>query len=213
MRQGIPISTLTSLYIGVRMMFRLIPVLGLAAAVILASEALAQGCDPVDKLVTTTAAPPHDLESWRTFAREADAISGMKVKTQPIDLVLIGDSLAQAWDDKSWRTHPVGTAVRISIAALALDGEWRSDAPTASGIALREIFSRVDFCERLRTAIEFAFGAARHYFRKMLTWSTILRGMPPRSGSVATNGGAQTQGEYYEKVSTARNRGLDRAFR
>jgi len=83
-------------------MFRFFPVLGLAAVVISASAAMAQGCDPLDKLVTATPAPPHDLESWRTFARQADAVSGTKFKTQSIDLVLIGDSLAQAWDDKSW---------------------------------------------------------------------------------------------------------------
>jgi hypothetical protein len=75
----------------------------------------------------------------------------------------------------------VETAVRISIAALADDAELRSDTPTASGMALREIFSQVYVCERLRTAVEFAFGAARHYFQRMLTRSTVLRGMPPRS--------------------------------
>jgi hypothetical protein len=37
-------------------------------------------------------------------------------------------------------THPVEAAVRIPIAALADDAELRSDVPTASGMALREIF-------------------------------------------------------------------------
>jgi platelet-activating factor acetylhydrolase IB subunit beta/gamma len=57
----------------------------------------AQTCDEVDKLVTTTPAPPPDVDRWRLDVDEFESI----VRTH-VDLVLLGDSLAAGWDPKMW---------------------------------------------------------------------------------------------------------------
>jgi lysophospholipase L1-like esterase len=73
--------------------------LGIAAVTgAVSGSASAQGCDRIDQLVTTTPAPPHDLTAWRAYAEESELAS-----RNHIDLVLAGDSLAQAWDTKMWR--------------------------------------------------------------------------------------------------------------
>ena len=66
------------------------------------SVAHADTCDEFGVLTTTTPAPPHDEWAWRVYAQELAAVTA-----GPIDLVLVGNSLAQAWDMKMWAPKKV----------------------------------------------------------------------------------------------------------
>ncbi len=66
------------------------------------SVAHADTCDEFGVLTTTTPAPPHDEWLWRVYAQELAAVMAAR-----IDLVLVGDLLAQAWDMKMWAPKKV----------------------------------------------------------------------------------------------------------
>lgn len=66
------------------------------------SVAFADTCDEFGVLTTTTPAPPHDEWAWRAYADELAAVGA-----GPIDLMLVGDSLAQAWDTQMWAPKKV----------------------------------------------------------------------------------------------------------
>jgi lysophospholipase L1-like esterase len=57
----------------------------------------AQPCGKFDKLMTSTPAPPRTSGGWSAYL---DQLKSAKRGT--IDLVLVGDSLAQAWDTHMW---------------------------------------------------------------------------------------------------------------
>ena len=57
----------------------------------------AQPCDEIDKRITSTPAPPHYPGGWSAYLEELKF-----AKRGVVDLVLIGDSLAQAWNTKMW---------------------------------------------------------------------------------------------------------------
>lgn len=57
----------------------------------------AQICDEYEKLVTATPAPPNDANGWRIYTKERS----LAIRAN-VDLVLVGDSLAEAWDTTMW---------------------------------------------------------------------------------------------------------------
>jgi len=81
-----------------RLFLRLGPIPTVIFAVILYPSVVpAQPCDEIDKLITSTPAPPYYPGGWRAHLKELKF-----AKRVVVDLVLIGDSLAQAWDTKMW---------------------------------------------------------------------------------------------------------------
>ena len=86
------------LAIYLRRFLRLGPIPTIICAVILyPSVVSAQSCDEIDKLITSTPAPPHYPGGWMAYLEELKF-----AKRGVVDLVLIGDSLAGAWDTKMW---------------------------------------------------------------------------------------------------------------
>ena len=69
----------------------------LCAVTVYPSLVSAQSCDEIDKLITSTPAPPYYPGAWRAHLEELKF-----AKRGVVDLVLIGDSLAQRWDTKMW---------------------------------------------------------------------------------------------------------------
>ena len=62
----------------------------------------AELCDANDILVTTTPTPPPTADRWRLYRRELESIS----RTH-LDLVLLGDSLAELWNSEMWQPKHV----------------------------------------------------------------------------------------------------------
>jgi lysophospholipase L1-like esterase len=62
----------------------------------------ADNCDEIDKLATTTPAPPFNENRWRLYRQELASITRVDV-----DAVLLGDSLAELWNTKMWEPHNV----------------------------------------------------------------------------------------------------------
>jgi lysophospholipase L1-like esterase len=92
------------------------PILKILFAIILYPSAVfAQSCDEVDKLVTATPAPPHYAAAWRTYLEQLKF-----AKRTTVDLVLIGDSLAERWDTKMW--------LPINVVNLGVGGDRIQDA-------------------------------------------------------------------------------------
>jgi lysophospholipase L1-like esterase len=78
----------------------------------------AQPCNEIDKLITSTPAPPRNLGAWRVHLEEIQSAD-----RGDVDLVLIGDSLAQAWDTKMWSPMRV---VNLGVAGdRTQDVLWR----------------------------------------------------------------------------------------
>jgi len=69
----------------------------ICAVIVYPSVVFAQSCDEIDKLITSTPAPPHYPGAWRAHLEQLKS-----VKRGVVDLVLIGDSSAQRWDTKMW---------------------------------------------------------------------------------------------------------------
>jgi len=94
--------------------------------------ALAQACDEIDTLVTTTPAPPPDVNRWRRNIEKLQLAVPAEV-----DVVLIGDSLADAWDSKMW------LPVRVVNLGVAGDGTqhvlWRLASASLSELKTREV--------------------------------------------------------------------------
>jgi lysophospholipase L1-like esterase len=105
--------------IYLRCFLRLAPIPTIIFAVIsYPSGVSAQPCDEIDKLITSTPAPPRYPGGWSVYLEELKF-----AKRKVVDLVLIGDSLAQAWDTKMWSPMRV---VNLGVAGdRTQDVLWR----------------------------------------------------------------------------------------
>ena len=96
------------------------------------SGVFAQECDAIDILVTTTPAPPSTADTWKVHLSELKSSAGGVV-----DLVLIGDSLAQAWDAKMF--------LPMRVVNLGVGGDktqevlWRLAVPAWSKLKPRKV--------------------------------------------------------------------------
>ena len=86
----------------------------IACTLVATSSAKASSiCDEADKLVTSTPAPPTLPQTWKIYLDQTK----LAVHTDA-DIVLIGDSLVQFWDTKTWA--PI-RAVNLGVAGDRLN--------------------------------------------------------------------------------------------
>lgn len=96
----------------------------------------AESCDEFDKLVATTPAPPTTAEKLRLYNRQLASVT-----TTDVDILLLGDSLAQYWDTK-WllplRAFNMGVGSDQTQHALwrLQSSEWSRIRPTTVLIIL-----------------------------------------------------------------------------
>jgi lysophospholipase L1-like esterase len=91
-----------------------------------------QICDPYDELVATTPAPPTAGYRWKTYDAEYKSIP-----SGPVDLAIVGDSLAELWKVDMWRPlHAVNVGVGGDGTQHTL---WRLNQPSWSKMQPRTV--------------------------------------------------------------------------
>ena len=102
------------------------------AALSLSTALAAETCDHFEELLTTTPAPPHTAGPWKLYYQKLAAI-------QPgnYDLLLIGDSLADAW--------PADSLSPLQVANFGIGGDetqnvlWRLASPELAKLKPRKV--------------------------------------------------------------------------
>ncbi len=177
-----------SIYLQRSLCLALIPTI-IFAVISYPSCASAQPCDEVDKLITSTPAPPHYSAGWNAYLEELKF-----AKRGVVDLVLIGDSLAQAWDTKMWSPMRV---VNLGVGGdRTQDVLWRLGSREWQKLRPRKVLIILGTNNFIDKVCAINFGLLQVFKRVAAIWPSTQIGfleIPPRGPRFLDYNDSRTQ--------------------